>query len=298
MALLLDEPAVHRRDDGVVFVAGPDRLTYLHSLLSQHFEDATPGTVADFLYLDAKGNALAVGRAVVHAERVVCVVPAAVAAEFADALDRFRFLMQVEVTDATGDWTVASVRGPGDVPDPGAPSRPMTAAPHGDGLVARDRSGGVDLVGPADWVTDKVAGLGLPEASKADWEAWRIREGIPGWGAEIVPGRRPHDLGLLPTHVHLRKGCYPGQEVIAKVHNLGRPRRALAVIEADATVTPGAAVTGGPKPGEVTSAAGSYALALLPLDRVGALPDVPWAIDDTPARILKRVGEGLAQPGA
>jgi folate-binding protein YgfZ len=256
MAYLLDQTAVRRRsEDGVVRVSGPDRLGYLHVMLSQHLEAAQPGTVADFCYLDPKGNVLAVGRAVVHAEHVFLVTPVQVAADLAAALEKFKFLMQIEAVDCSGDWAFASVRGPGPVDVPGAPAQLMAAAPLGEGLVIRDRHGGVDLLGPRAWVDERAASLGLPEACGDDWEAYRISAGLPGWGTEIIPGRRAQELGLLPTHVHLRKGCYPGQESIAKIYNLGRPRRTLAVIQAAGPIAPGDPVEAGGKTGEVTSAA-------------------------------------------
>ncbi|WP_370328326.1 folate-binding protein YgfZ [Euzebya sp.] len=299
---LLDQTAVHVRTDGVVRVTGPDRLTYLHSLLSQHLEDATPGTVADFLHLDAKGDPLAMGTAVVHAEAVLLVVPREVAADTADRLDRFRFMMQVEVADLTGEWVVASLRGPEPVDAPGARSQPMTAAPHGPGMVVRTADGGVDLLGPESWVVERVRELDLPAADQEDFERWRITAGVPGWGSEVTAGRRTQELGLLPTHVHLRKGCYPGQESIAKIHNLGRPRRALAVVTSDVALEPGTTLGEGRRPGEVTSAAdrpegGSIALALLGLVD-GDLPTEVRTADGAPVAVVRRVGEGLPQPGA
>lgn len=303
MTLLIDKAAVYRRPDGVVRVSGPDRLSYLHVMLSQHLQAARPGTVGDFLYLDAKGNALAAGRAVVHAEHVFLVTPVQVAADLAAALEKFKFLMQVEAVDSSEDWALASVRGPDRVDVPGARPDAMTAAPRKEGLVIRDRDGGVDLLGPRGWVDEQIAGLGLPEASAGDWEVYRISAGLPGWGTEIVPGRRAQELGLLPTHVHLRKGCYPGQESIAKIYNLGRPRRTLAVIEAAGQITPGDPVDAGGKAGEVTSAAQLGAtwvgLALLPLDRQGQIVGGgDLRIGDVSARVRQRVAEGLPQPGA
>jgi tRNA-modifying protein YgfZ len=303
MALLLDEPAVVRRPAGVVRVTGPDRLAYLHSLLSQSMEDLRPGDAADFLYLDGRGAFRAMGRAVVHAEAVLLAVPAEVAEPLAGALEQFRFLLDVSAEDRSADWALASVRGP-DVDVPGARPEPMTAVPHGEGLVVRDRSGGVDLLGARGWVADRVAALGLPEADEAAWERWRITRGLPAWGRDVVPGRKPQELGLLPTHVHLRKGCYPGQEAIAKVYNIGRPRRTLAVVELDGPVEPGAEVDVDGAAGEVTSAApvgeGAVALALLPLDRAtGELRgDGTVRVGDVAGRIVHRVGEGLPQPGA
>jgi folate-binding protein YgfZ len=303
MTLLLDEVAVRMRSAGIVAVTGHDRLAYLHSLFSQQFEGVTPGSVTDFLYLDPKGNAKAVGRAAVRAGDVLLMTPPEVAADLTEALRQFPFMLDARAEDLSQDWALASIRGPGPVVTPGARSEPMTAAPHGGGLVIRDRSGGVDLVGERGWLERTVADLDLPVAGQDDWEAWRIGAGETAWGAEVVPGRRPQELGLLPTHVHLRKGCYAGQESIAKIYNLGRTNRALAVLEAPAPLVPGDPVEAAGKTGEVTSAAAQgeawVALALVPLDADGALPgDQLVSVGGRPARIRRRVGEGLAQPGA
>jgi hypothetical protein len=303
MGLLDTTTAAVRRPAGVVRVEGHDRLTYLHSLLSQHLEEARPGTVADFLYLDAKGTTLAEGRAVVRAGDVLLVTALDVAVSLADALSRFTFLLDATAHDETDQWALTSVRGP-DVDDlPGARSTLMTAAPHGPGMVIRDRSGGVDYLGPPDWLDERVADLGLPKATSDDWERWRIRAAQPVWAQDIVAGRRAQELGLLPTHVHLRKGCYPGQESIAKTYNLGRPRRALCVVEFDAAVPPDGDVTAGGKTGVITSAApdgtGAVALALLPVDRDDkVLGDGVVSAKGVQGRVVGRVGEGMAQPGA
>lgn len=302
MTLLATTTAAYPRPVGVTRVTGADRQTYLHSLLSQDIEGSRPGTVADFLYLDAKGTALAEGRAVVRAGDVLLVTPREVTASLTDALGRFTFLLDAAAEDVSDAWRMVSVRGPDTEGLPGARTQPMTAAPHGDGIVVRDRSGGVDYLGPVEWVTERVAELGLPEADLHDWERWRIRAAVPAWGREIAAGRRTQELGLLPTHVHLRKGCYPGQESIAKTWNLGRPRRALWVAEFDAAVPEDGEVRVGDRTGVITSAAPDgarmVALTLLPLERDGSLADRTLDADGVRGRALQRVGDGLPQPGA
>lgn len=303
MTHLVDTTAVRRRPAGFVLVSGHDRLSYLHTLLSQDLESARPGSVADFLYLDAKGSALAAGRAVVRSGDVVLVTPPEVAADLAAALEKFKFLMDVQAADLGEEWALASIRGPGPVELSGARSEPMTGAPEGGGMIVRDRSGGIDLVGPRDWVAGRVDDLGLPEASESDWQAWRILAGECEWGSEIAAGRRTQELGLLPTHVHLRKGCYPGQESIAKIWNLGRPRRALSIIEFEDPVHAGDEIEVDGKNGVVTSAAPAgtkwAALGLLPVERDGSLRGGGTvACGGATGRVLYRVGEGLPQPGA
>jgi folate-binding protein YgfZ len=302
MGLLDTTTALYARPVGVIRVSGHDRLTYLHSLLSQDLEQARAGTVADFLHLDAKGTALAEGRAVVRAGDVLLITPRDVTASLTDTLQRFTFLLDAASEDISADWRLVSVRGPDCDGLPGARTQPMTAAPQGDGIVVRDRSGGVDYLGPSGWVEDRRRDLQLPSSDDTDWERWRISAAVPAWGREIAAGRRTQELGLLPTHVHLRKGCYPGQESIAKTYNLGRPRRALWTATFDAAVPVDADVRVGERTGVITSAApddgGVIALALLPLDRDGTLATRDLDADGVWGRALRRVGEGLPQPGA
>lgn len=315
MTLLLNKPAWVDRPVGVVRVAGADRLHYLQQMLSQQVEGAAPGQVADFLYLDAKGVPQTAGRVVTHAEAALLVVPPELAASFAETLASRTFLMDAQVADVSEQFALACVRAAHAIQQTGAPDEPMTAAPHpgdggdpwplvGGGMAIRDRSGGLDLLGAPDWVAERVAGLGVPEATTEDWERWRILHGEPDWHHELATGRRPQELGLLPTHVHLRKGCYPGQESIAKTYNLGRPRRALFVLDLDGEAAAGDEVTVDGKTGQVTSVApdadGCVALAVLPLDRASGevLGDGGVAVGDTPGRVVRRVGEGLTPPGA
>lgn len=300
MTLLLDTTAVVQREVGIVKVSGHDRLAYLHSLLSQHIEGLRAGACTDFLYLDHKANPIAAGRAVLRSGDVLLVVAPGREPDLAEALERFKFLMDVSAEVLTG-WTMASVRGPEEIRVPGMRGERMTAAPHGPGMVIHDRSGGADLLGPAEWVDARAAEMAIPTATESDWQAWRIVAGEPEWGAEIADGHRPQELGLLPTHVHLKKGCYPGQETIAKTWNLGRPRRALAVVGFDGPVAPNTPVETPTRPGTVTSVAdtddGTVALVLLPLDREGVLP-AAVSVGDVKGTVRHRVGEGLVPPGA
>jgi folate-binding protein YgfZ len=315
MTLLFRKPAWVWHDAGVVRVSGTDRQHYLHQMLSQHIEQAAPGDVLDFLFMDAKGVSQTAGRAVVHAEAVLLVVPSGTVAELAETLASRTFLLDAKVADASAEFAVASVRAFEPIQQTGARDKAMTAVPHpgdggdpwplaGGGMVVRDRSGGLDLIGAPDWVEARLEGLGLPEASDEDWQRWRILNAEPDWEHELATGRRPQELGLLPTHVHLDKGCYPGQESIAKMYNLGKPRRGLFVLDLDGLAQAGDEVTVDGKSGEITSAAsdsdGSVALALLPLDRATGevLGDGSVTVGDVPGRVVRRVGAGLPQPGA
>ncbi len=118
-----------------------------------------------------------------------------------------------------------------------------------------------------------AAGEGRRLAGVLAWEALRIEAGRPRWAREADARAIPHELDWLRTAVHLTKGCYPGQETIARTLNLGRPPRRLTVLQLDGLVgdlpQPGASVRMGERAvGAVTSVArhhelGPIALALL-----------------------------------
>ena len=118
-----------------------------------------------------------------------------------------------------------------------------------------------------------AAGEGRRLAGALAWEALRIEAGRPRWAREADARAIPHELDWLRTAVHLTKGCYPGQETIARTLNLGRPPRRLTVLQLDGLggdlPQPGASVRMGERAvGAVTSVArhhelGPIALALL-----------------------------------
>jgi tRNA-modifying protein YgfZ len=100
------------------------------------------------------------------------------------------------------------------------------------------------------------------EASEQDVERWRIESGIPRWGAELDDRILPAEAGLEETHISFSKGCYPGQEPIARQHYRGKVNRRLRVLDVDGPVAPGDELSlDGKTVGRVTSAADGVALA-------------------------------------
>jgi tRNA-modifying protein YgfZ len=99
------------------------------------------------------------------------------------------------------------------------------------------------------------------EASEEEFERWRIESGIPRWGAEIDDRVLPAEAGLTETHVSFTKGCYPGQEPIARQHYRGKLNRRLRVLDVDGSIEPGAEITHGDKVvGRITSSRNGVAL--------------------------------------
>jgi tRNA-modifying protein YgfZ len=99
------------------------------------------------------------------------------------------------------------------------------------------------------------------EASEEEFERWRIESGIPRWGRELDDSVLPAEAGLDTTHVSFTKGCYPGQEPIARQHYRGKVNRRLRVLDVDGEAEPGDdLMLNGRKVGRLTSVAGDVAL--------------------------------------
>jgi folate-binding protein YgfZ len=217
---------------GVLSITGPDRLTWLHSLTTQFLEGLQPGAGVTALILSPQG----------HIEHVLYGVddgatfwahtePGAAAAAVA-WLDRTRLMMRVEVAARTTE--LAIVWGIG---EPAADGVHITRA----GL---DSLGGHETFVPrselAAFLHDK------PLAGTWAYEARRIAAGVPRIGVDTDARTIPNEIGLLGVAVHLEKGCYRGQETVARVHTLGRPPRRLVRLHLDGTAealpTPGVPV--------------------------------------------------------
>jgi tRNA-modifying protein YgfZ len=158
-------------------------------------------------------------------------------------------------------------------------------------------------------LVDALRGAGAVDAEAPLADAWRVEAGRPVWGVEIAPPHLPEELGLLPTHVHLAKGCYPGQEAVARMWMLGRPRRRLARvrIEGDpallADLGPGWRAGEGRDAVEVTTVAatapdaegGVHALAFVP--GVSTVGERIGGVEGTTVEVVALVGDDPVPPG-
>jgi tRNA-modifying protein YgfZ len=293
-------------DRALVEVTGADRITYLEAVTSQALADAAPFSVRGALHLDIHGAPLHAFDVLVHPERLWLLVPTRALAEDVVAVLGGRTFLSDATFALVEELVVASVRGE---------DAAATAAEAGvgvapgrwdsdDALVRVGRLGGVDLVGPADEVDEAVTALeaaGAVRGSEQDLEDERIRVGEPAWGHEIVAPHLPEELGLLPTHVHLAKGCYPGQEAVARMWQLGRPRRRLALVEPLVPAGAGDELGAGRRRVTVTSAtrAGDRALAFVPGDAAaGDRYEGGEGGEEQVLTVLRVVGSDLPVPGA
>ena len=222
---------VDRSNRSVVTITGPDRLTWLHSLTTQAVDKLAPGDSAEALILSPQGHVehhltLTDDGTTTWAHIEPGSAPALLA-----FLDSMRFMLRVEASDVTGDYAVLTVAGPA---SDGVAASTGAASPA---AVARITSGGgTDLIVPRTGLADAAAAIMAAGAGLAGmwaYEALRIAAGRPRFGLDTDHRTLPHEAGWIETAVHLSKGCYRGQETVARVHNLGHPPRRLVLLHLD-----------------------------------------------------------------
>ncbi|MFI0784971.1 YgfZ/GcvT domain-containing protein [Streptomyces lydicus] len=204
---------------GVVTVSGPERLSWLHLLLTQHVGELPPGQATEALVLSAHG----------HIEHAVYLVDDAATTwlhtEPGDQealiayLESMKFFYRVEVADRTAEFAVVHL-----------PAGSIAEAP--EGTVVRETPHGRDLFLPRADLESFAAEHG-PAVGVLALEALRVEAHRPRLGLETDHRTIPHELGWIGTAVHLEKGCYRGQETVARVHNLGKPPRRLVFLHLD-----------------------------------------------------------------
>ncbi|NEB81137.1 folate-binding protein YgfZ [Streptomyces sp. SID14478] len=204
---------------GVLTVTGDDRLSWLHLLLTQHVTDLPPGQATEALILSANGH-------IEHALYLVDdgtttwmhVEPGTQEALLA-YLESMKFFYRVEVADRTDESAVVHLPA-------------GSIAPVPDGVAVRETPYGRDLFLPRGDLESYVAQNG-PAVGLLAYEALRVEQHRPRLGLETDHRTIPHELGWIGSAVHLQKGCYRGQETVARVQNLGKPPRRLVFLHLD-----------------------------------------------------------------
>ena len=233
--LVAARAAVRLGNRGVLTVSGPDRLGWLHSLTSQHLEALAPDTPSTALVLSPTGHIEHVLYGIDDGETFWAFTEPGRVAALVGWLDRMRFMRQVEVRDRSAEfevvWFAASALDADEPPEGSVVRRSDIPAGDADAvevLVPRD----------AHWSP-------LPEAGVWALEALRIAAGVPRVFVDTDERTIPNEIGLVGTH--LDKGCYRGQETVARVHTLGRPPRRLVALHLDGSghslPAPGSTIT-------------------------------------------------------
>jgi folate-binding protein YgfZ len=221
-----DAGLVDRSNRGVLKISGRDRLSWLHSLTTQHLEGLAAGASAQALVLSPTGHVEHQLSLSDDGTSVWVHVEPGTAAALLAFLESMRFMLRVEVADVSQDCAVLTVMGPA-----GA-----DIAAGLDGVLAQVNPGPfgtIDLIVARDQLSDAAGELvrrGGTLAGMWAFEALRIAARVPRLGLDTDHRTIPHEVGWIGPAVHLDKGCYRGQETVARVQNLGRPPRRLVLL--------------------------------------------------------------------
>ena len=224
---------------GVVTVSGPDRLSWLNSITSQLLLGLGAGVSTETLVLDQSGRVEHAARVVDDGTTTWLLAEPDDAAPLAAWLSSMRFMLRVEVEDRSADFVTlgrfgAAVTADDVVAEWMDPWSSVT--PGGWGYAAPEAHPGSDWTLRIDVVTpgtaDEIAASDVPAAGLLAYEALRIAAWRPSL-ADVDERTIPHELDWLRSAVHLTKGCYRGQETVAKVHTLGHPPRRVVLLHLD-----------------------------------------------------------------
>jgi folate-binding protein YgfZ len=199
---------------GVISITGKDRLTWLHALTTQQLEKLEVTTWVDALILDAQGHVIDQlflvddGQSTwIHLEneRVIPVI---------EYLNKMKFMLAVEVKDESENYSV--LRAPG----------------------VADAIGGPYALVPRNELKETTNAFNKSHTQVGIWalEAERVAAGRARLLFEVDHKSIPNELGFLNKSVHMNKGCYRGQETVAKVFNLGQPPRRLVLLHLDGSM--------------------------------------------------------------
>jgi len=195
----------------IVAVTGEDRLKWLHDLTTQFVSDLQPGVWMPSMILDAQGHVEFQFNLVDDGSTTYLVLDPGYVEKLVEYLTTMKFMLRVDVRDASTEFVV--LRAPG-VAD--AIGGPFALVPRAEVEEMKQTFGGV-ATQVGTWALD----------------AERVAKGRPRIGFETDHKSIPNELGVLNTAVHMKKGCYRGQETVAKIYNLGNPPRRLVMLHLD-----------------------------------------------------------------
>ena len=259
---------------GVLRIGGKDRLSLLHSLTTQYLLELAPNAATETLVLDPNGRIEYALYLLDDGTSLWAHVEPGAAGPVAAFFTKMRFMLDVDPVDVTEDYAIVYEAAPSEVSD----------------VLTRELPGGArEIFLPRARLAEYGRTHGQPAGTWAA-EALRIAAHRPRAGLDTDERSIPHELGWLDSAVHLNKGCYRGQETVARVENLGHPPRRLVLLHLDGTEehlpAHGSPVRlDGREVGAVTSSARHYELGLIALALVKrTVPvDAVLAADGVPA---------------
>ena len=195
----------------IIAVSGVDRLKWLHDLTTQFVSDLQPGVWMANMILDAKGHVEYQFNIVDDGTTTFLVLDPGYAEQLIEYLTKMKFMLRVDVKDASSEFAVLRA--------PGAPTEiggPFALVPRSEVEEMKKTFGGV-ATQVGTWALD----------------AERVAAHRPRIGFETDHKSIPNEIGVLHGAVHMKKGCYRGQETVAKIYNLGNPPRRLVMLHLD-----------------------------------------------------------------
>jgi folate-binding protein YgfZ len=198
----------------VISISGKDRLTWLHALTTQHLEKLTPGDWQEALILDAQGHIVEQLFLVDDGTTTWIHTEAQRVEPLIEYLEKMKFMLDVQVKDQSNNYAVLRAAG------------------------VADNLGGPYALVPRSELSDTVIAFNKAHTQVGIWalEALRVAQGRARLLFEVDHKSIPNELGFLNKAVHMQKGCYRGQETVAKVFNLGQPPRKLVLLHLDGSL--------------------------------------------------------------
>ncbi len=240
-----------RSERGKLLVRGTEAIEYLQGQLTNDLDAVSPGEGCYTALLDRKGHMRADARVLALGDEGVWIDTEAIATEaLRRHLETYKIGRDVEIEDVTGDRALLSVIGPAAAELTGAgPLAPEHAHRELELGATRPRAVatdlGIDLIASrsdADAVRTALADAGVVEVSEAAAEILRVESGRPRFGAEMTEATIPAEAGIDERAVSFTKGCYIGQETVARLHYKGKPNRHLRGLRFDTLASGGEAI--------------------------------------------------------
>lgn len=288
-----------RSQRGKLLVKGAEAAEYLQGQLTNDVEALEAGEGCYAALLDRKGHIQADMRVLRPAPDELWIdTEAETLAATRRHLETYKIGRQVEIEEVSAERALLSLIGPGSVTVAGSPPLPEHAcepiAVAGVECLAVGTALGIDLIAAGDdgaRLRAAVAEAGAPEVGAGAAEILRIESGTPRFGAEMDASTMPAEAGIVEAAVDFEKGCYIGQETVARLHYRGKPNRHLRGLRLSASAAPGAPLAlAGKEVGRiggscVSPAQGPIALAIV---RREAEPGVELSVgeDGVTARVV------------
>lgn len=247
---------------GKLRFTGPQRAWFLHQILTQHFEDIEPGDARAATLLTAHGRMVGYMEVVATDDALLMHFEPELLDTLPEAIRFYVFSTDVQIEDVTGEMDLLLVAGKG--------ARSAVEALGPSVVIHPTDELGIDAFyvwvpkGHLASVAATIEQNGGRPAGEEELESIRISNGIPRWGREMDPATFPQEVAIDERAVHYDKGCYVGQEAMAKIHLRGKVNRRLRTLEASEALHPGdELLDGDDKVGTVTSWVGTTGLGML-----------------------------------